>query len=129
MLFNSSTFVVFLLLTLAAYWSVPSLVYRRVLLVVASLVFYAWWDYRFVALIAYVTLVAYAAARAVHAYPRHGRKIVALTLFLQLGQLAVFKYTNFLLASVVDLAALAGSPVEAPKLDIILPIGISFYTF
>jgi alginate O-acetyltransferase complex protein AlgI len=129
MLFNSSAFVVFLLLTLAVYWAVPWLVVRRVLLVMASLVFYAWWDYRFVALLVYVTLVAYGAARAIRARPEHGRKILALTLLLQLGQLAIFKYTNFLLASVTDLAALAGASVETPRLDIVLPVGVSFYTF
>jgi D-alanyl-lipoteichoic acid acyltransferase DltB (MBOAT superfamily) len=129
MLFNSATFVVFLLLTLAAYWSTPWLVVRRWVLILASLIFYAWWDYRFVALLAYVTLVAYFAARAVQAWPGWGRRIVVLTLLLQLGQLAVFKYTNFLLATFGDLAQFAGSAYRPPKLDIILPVGISFYTF
>jgi alginate O-acetyltransferase complex protein AlgI len=129
MLFNSSVYVVFLLLTLGAYWATRSLVLRRALLVVASLVFYAWWDYRFLGLIAYVTIVAYVAARAIHAWPQHGRKLVALTLVLQLGQLAVFKYTNFLVATVADLLHLAGAAWQPPKLHIILPIGISFYTF
>jgi D-alanyl-lipoteichoic acid acyltransferase DltB (MBOAT superfamily) len=129
MLFNSSTFVVFLLLTLAAYWSLPWLLVRRWLLILASLIFYAWWDYRFVALITYVTVVAYFAGRAVQAWPEHGRRIVGLTLVLQLGQLALFKYTNFLLATFGDLAALLGSASRPPALDIILPVGISFYTF
>ncbi len=71
MLFNSSTFVVFLLLTLAAYWSTPWLSVRRWVLILASLLFYAWWDYRFVALIAYVTVVAYCAARLSSVPPRH----------------------------------------------------------
>ncbi|MET0411562.1 MAG: MBOAT family O-acyltransferase [Polyangiaceae bacterium] len=129
MLFNSSTFVVFLLLTLAAYWSIPWLIARRWLLIGASLIFYAWWDFRFVALISYVTIVAYFAARAIGAWPEHGRRFVALTLVLQLGQLAVFKYTNFVLATFGDLAALTGSAYRPPALDIILPVGISFYTF
>ncbi len=129
MLFNSSAFVVFLAVTLASYWALPWLALRRVLLVVASLLFYAWWDYRFLALIAYVTLVAYGAARLLEAKPNRGRAIVALTVALQLGQLAVFKYTNFLVAGVGDLAALAGSGWQPRKFDILLPIGISFYTF
>ena len=129
MLFNSSEFVVFLLVTLAAYWALPWLQVRRALLIVASCVFYAWWDYRFLALLAYVTLVAYLAARAVHRWPAQGKRIVALTLLLQLGQLAVFKYTNFLLASVADLASLSGLQLNVPKLAILLPIGVSFYTF
>jgi len=129
MLFNSAHFVVFLLLTLGVYWAVPSLLVRRGILLLASLVFYAWWDYRFLALLAYVTLVAYAAARALHAFPAHAKRIVGLTLFLQLGQLAVFKYTNFFLAGFGDFAQLFGAHLTAPRLNIVLPIGVSFYTF
>ncbi len=129
MLFNSSAFVVFFALTFGAYWASPWLAVRRVLLVVASLVFYAWWDYRFVALLAYVTLVAYGAARLLKAKPDHGRAIVALTVFLQLGQLAVFKYTNFVIESLGDMATLVGSSFQPRKFDILLPVGISFYTF
>ena len=129
MLFNSANFVVFLLLTLATYWAVPALLVRRAVLLVASVLFYAWWDYRFVPLLAYVTLVAYVAARAVHAFPAHGKRIVGFTLLLQLGQLAVFKYTNFFLASLGDLAQLFGSKLQPPQLPILLPIGVSFYTF
>jgi alginate O-acetyltransferase complex protein AlgI len=129
MLFNSASFVVFLLTTLALYWATPSLLLRRAVLLSASLLFYAWWDYRFLALIAYVTLVAYAAAWAVHRWPSWGKRIVAVTLLLQLGQLAVFKYTNFFLASVGDVAHLFGSTLKPPTLSIVLPIGVSFYTF
>jgi alginate O-acetyltransferase complex protein AlgI len=129
MLFNSATFVIFLALVLVAYWSTSWLALRRVVLLVASLVFYAWWDYRFLALIAYVTLVAYVAARAIHVFPKRARAIVALTIVLQLGQLAVFKYTNFALATFGDLARLLGSSTRPPKLDILLPVGVSFYTF
>ncbi len=129
MLFNSFVFVVFLSSTLAAYWALPWLSVRRAVLLVASAVFYAFWDYRFVALLGYVTLTAYAAALAVRAFPAQGKRIVGLTVFLQLGQLAVFKYTNFLLASVGDLAHLTGSGWAPPRVDILLPIGVSFYTF
>src|SRR5688572_8952942 len=129
MLFSSSTFVVFLLLTLAAYWSTPWLSVRRWVLILASLIFYAWWDYRFVALLVYVTSVAYFAARAIRVWPHWGRHIVVLTLVLQLGQLAVFKYTNFFLATFGDLLVLAGSQQRPAKLDIVLPVGVSFYTF
>ena len=129
MLFNSATFVVFLLATLALYWGTPFLLLRRAVLLVASLLFYAWWDYRFVALLLYVTLVAYAAAWAIHRWPRQGKRVVGLTLLLQLGQLAIFKYANFALAAAGDLAHLVGSGFQPPKLSILLPIGVSFYTF
>src|SRR5258705_2015976 len=122
MLFNSANFVVFLLITLALYWAVPSLFVRRAVLLLASLLFYAWWDYRFLALLGYVTVVAYVAARLVYAFPAQGRRIVGLTLLLQLGQLAVFKYTNFFLASFGDVAHLFGSKLQPPPLEILLAI-------
>jgi D-alanyl-lipoteichoic acid acyltransferase DltB (MBOAT superfamily) len=129
MLFNSSTFVVFLLLMLTAYWATSSLLLRRALLIAGSLLFYAWWDYRFVALLGYVTLVAYLAAKAVARFPQHGRKLVALTLLLQLGQLAIFKYATFALTAWADLSRLVGSSFQPPAWDWTLPIGVSFYTF
>lgn len=129
MLFNSAAFVAFLLVTLLAYWCTPWLLVRRAVLLLASCAFYAFWDYRFVALLAYVTLVAYAAARAVHAWPAQGKRIVGLTLFLQLGQLAIFKYTTFALQSAGDVAKLFGSGWTPPHVEILLPIGVSFYTF
>jgi alginate O-acetyltransferase complex protein AlgI len=129
MVFNSASFVVFLLITLSAYWALPWHSVRRALLLVASLVFYAWWDVRFLGLIAYVTLVAYAAALGISKYPQYGKKIITLTLVLQLGQLAVFKYTNFLLGAFGDLAHLAGWGIKPPEFSIILPVGVSFYTF
>jgi D-alanyl-lipoteichoic acid acyltransferase DltB (MBOAT superfamily) len=129
MLFNTAEFVVFLLLVLAAYWLLPWLLVRRWLLILASLVFYGWWDYRFVPLLVYVTLVAYLAARAAHAYPAQAKRIVALTLVLQLGQLAIFKYTSFFLNGLADVSHLFGSRWSAPQLHILLPIGVSFYTF
>jgi alginate O-acetyltransferase complex protein AlgI len=129
MLFNSAPFVVFLAVVLAAYWSTRWLPLRRAVLLVASLVFYAWWDYRFLALIAYVTLVAYGAARAIEAFPKRARALVALTVILQLGQLVVFKYANFALEACGDAARLLGATARPPKLDILLPVGVSFYTF
>ncbi len=129
MLFNSAEFLVFLLVTWLAYWTLPWLWVRRAVLIVASAVFYAWWDYRFLALLAYVTLVAYLAGQAVHRWPARGKLIVGLTLLLQLGQLAIFKYANFFLAAVADVAHLLGLRHSAPQLSILLPIGVSFYTF
>jgi D-alanyl-lipoteichoic acid acyltransferase DltB (MBOAT superfamily) len=129
MLFNSTEFVVFLAGCLAAYWALPWLRARRALLIVASLVFYGWWDYHFVPLLLYVALVGYLSAKAIARWPAHGKRIVGLCLLLQLGQLAVFKYTNFVLAGLGDVAHLFGSKLTPPQLSIALPIGVSFYTF
>lgn len=129
MLFNSAEFVVFLAVTLASYWSLPWLAARRALLIVGSLVFYGWWDFRFVPLLVYVTLVAYFAALAVARWPARGKHVVGLSLVLLLGQLAIFKYTNFVLSSVGDVAHAFGGKLVPPRFDIALPIGVSFYTF
>ena len=129
MLFNSIEFVLFLTVTLGGYWALPWLSARRALLILASLVFYGWWDYRFVVLLLYVTLVAYFAAFGVARWPSQGKRIVGLALALQLGQLAVFKYTTFLLTSAQDIAHVFGVSVSVPQVSIALPIGVSFYTF
>lgn len=129
MTFISATFIVFLFVTLGVYWSLPSLRVRRVVLVVASLVFYAWWDVRLTALVFSVTTIAYASARGIVRFPAHRRLILTVAVALQLGQLCFFKYANFLLSIVSDVASLAGLPWEKTHFNIILPIGISFYTF
>jgi alginate O-acetyltransferase complex protein AlgI len=129
MLFNSAVFVVFLVVTLAVYYATSRLLVRHLVLLVASLVFYAFWDYRFLALVAYVTVVAYGAGHAIHAWPRHGKKVLALAIFLQLGQLVFFKYATFFTEVLQSGATLLGIALRVPRFNILLPVGISFYTF
>jgi len=129
MTFNSSPFVVFLVVALAAYWSTSIHGVRKAVLLVGSLIFYAFWDYRFIALVLYVTVVAYAGARALEAFPRSRRRILAVSVALELGQLVFFKYTNFLLGATSELATRIGLGLHVPRYDILLPIGVSFYTF
>lgn len=129
MLFNSSVFVVFLFLTLGLYWAISSTTVRHWLLIVASLVFYGWWDYRFIALLGYVTLIAYGSAAAIERFPAQRKRLITLSIILQLGQLAFFKYTNFLFGSVHDLLGMLGVKVAESQFSIVLPIGVSFYTF
>src|SRR5262245_25018031 len=104
MVFTSTVFVAFLLVTFVAYWGTPSPVIRKTVLLASSLTFYAWWDYRFLALVFYVTLVAYASGRALDAWPIWRRQIVAASVTLQLAQLLFFKYTNFLVTAVGQIA-------------------------
>jgi D-alanyl-lipoteichoic acid acyltransferase DltB (MBOAT superfamily) len=129
MLFNSAVFVVFLLVTLGSYWATASTTARHWLLIVASLVFYGWWDYRFVPLLLYVTLVAYGSAKVIELWPDQRKRWITLSIILQLGQLAFFKYTNFLFSSAHDLMATAGLSLEQSRFSIVLPVGVSFYTF
>jgi alginate O-acetyltransferase complex protein AlgI len=128
-LFNTSVFAVFLFVTFTAFWAVPKRWLRELVLLLASVVFYGFWDYRFLALVAYVILVTYVAGRWVHRGGRVARTAWPLACVLLLGQLAVFKYTNFAIESVAGLLGWVGVEVDAPRFDILLPAGISFYTF
>ncbi|HTM45016.1 MAG TPA: MBOAT family O-acyltransferase, partial [Polyangiaceae bacterium] len=129
MLFNSAVFVVFLFLSLGIYWLSPSNRVRHWFLILASLVFYGWWDYRFVPLLIYVTLIGYFSAQALVRWPTQRKRIVSAAITLQLLQLAFFKYTNFLLDSAHDVLRAIGVAARPHHFSILLPIGVSFYTF
>lgn len=133
MLFNSLTFFLFLPAVFVLYWFVfnKSLKSRNMLLLIASYVFYGWWDYRFLSLIFASTLVDYLVALMLEKQKgKHSRKmLLAISLFFNLGLLGLFKYYNFFVDSWVDAWAGAGIHMDFPTLNIILPVGISFYTF
>ncbi len=124
MLFHAQSFILlFLPVTLAAYYALAARVeLREWALIAASLVFYAWWDVRFLPLLAGHIVVTWALARAYGATGRKG--LLWLGVVVNFASLAFFKYTGFLLE---NLAAVGGLAV--PKSEIILPIGISFFTF
>lgn len=128
MLFNSIIFVVFLPLVLLAVAAVPRL--RNPILLVASYIFYGWWDPRFLTLIISTTLIGYGAALAMVASADQQRRKIALTVSLvcNLGVLGTFKYFNFFVESAVQLIESIGWHASRPALDVILPVGISFYT-
>ncbi|MBL4845249.1 MAG: MBOAT family protein [Planctomycetes bacterium] len=126
MLFHSPIFVVFFALVLLATRSGLSWRAKKVLLLLASYLFYAAWNPPFVALIWLSTIVDWIAARALGRATDPGRRkvLLGISLTLNLGLLASFKYANFFGES---FAALSGLPYEA--YSIVLPVGISFYTF
>ena len=136
MLFNSVEFLVFLPLVFLAYWAIQPLTRtaaglktQNALLLVASYVFYGWWDWRFLSLIALSTVVDWWVGRRIHA-SRNARNLwLELSLGLNLGLLGYFKYANFFMASWVDAWGRLGVNVETSTLNLILPVGISFYTF
>lgn len=131
MIFNSITFIVFFAAFLAL-WSLPfGWTTRRVMLLVASYIFYASWSPPFVALLWLSTFVDFYAARWIASEEREGRRRFALIISLtaNLGLLGFFKYGGFLEANFESLAAMAGVTYHAPKWNIVLPLGISFYTF
>jgi alginate O-acetyltransferase complex protein AlgI len=136
MLFNSGSFFVFLLLVLPTYWLLPSNLLRKILLVGASFVFYAWWDWRFLSLLSFVILSVFFCARFVLVELRKGHRRRALfylwcCLGVELAVLGFFKYFNFFEDNLVLALQGLGIQVVSSSLlfRVILPIGISFYTF
>ena len=135
MLFNSAEFLLaFLPVVLLAYFLLPHRG-QNAFLVLASCVFYASWDWRFLLpLICTTTLDFWVAGRlerlsAAGADARSKRRYLLLSLAGNLGLLGFFKYCNFFIASLAQLFEMLGLPVPVPALHIILPIAISFYTF
>lgn len=108
-----------------------SLKWQNVLLLVASYVFYGWWDYRFLALIALSTIIDYAVGLALNKEVRAKRRklLLGISLAFNLGMLGFFKYYNFFVESWIEAWSGFGIDMHAATLQIILPVGISFYTF
>jgi alginate O-acetyltransferase complex protein AlgI len=130
MLFNTWEFALFLPLVLVAYYTLAQREQNRLLLV-ASYVFYGWWDYRFAALLAASTAFDfYLALRIDQADDGARRKrLLVLSCISNLTLLGFFKYFNFFTDSFAAMAAGFGITLDVPTLRIILPVGISFYTF
>ena len=133
MLFNSLDFAIFLPIVFMLYWLLQplSLKYQNSLLLLASYVFYGWWDWRFLSLIAFSSGFDYLAVLLIDiSTDEKKRKYWLLSsLFVNLGFLWFFKYFNFFTQSFADTFTLFGKPFEAKQLNIIFPVGISFYTF
>ena len=130
MLFNSLAFLLFFPAFLLAY--VPTRGRARLwVCVVASYVFYGWWDWRFVPLLFLSTSVDFFIARwmAAQQDPSRRRQLLVLSLVVNLGVLGFFKYTGFFVDTVAASFLALGLHVSHPALAVALPIGISFYTF
>jgi D-alanyl-lipoteichoic acid acyltransferase DltB (MBOAT superfamily) len=130
MIFTHSAFVVFILIVLPLYFLLPPR-WRNGLLLVASYVFYGWWDWRFLFLLFFSTLLDFLVGLGLVA-PRLMRvraHLLRLSVVTQLMLLAVFKYYDFFAESFAALAARCGWEVEPVLIRVVLPVGISFYTF
>jgi alginate O-acetyltransferase complex protein AlgI len=130
MLFDTPVYFVFLTIVVVCYWRLP----RRgqnILLLGASYLFYGWWDWRFLGLILLSTLVDYFCAHLIDQSDSPARRRTALmvSVVLNLGFLGFFKYFNFFIDSFAAMMHSAGIPVSDTTLQILLPPGISFYTF
>src|SRR5262249_14275961 len=131
MFFDTPVYFVFLTVVVLLYWSLAWRAQNQLLLV-ASYFFYGWWDWRFLLLILISTVVDYHCAHAIDRSqdPHRRRLLLALSLVVNLGFLGFFKYFNFFQDSLVQvLRALGFSYVNPTVLSILLPPGISFYTF
>lgn len=131
MLFNSYTFVIFLTIVLIIYYLLPKWEIRKLVLLISSYIFYAVWNPPFVFLIWLSTISDFVLARKVYESKDISKKkyFLSLSLIINLGLLIFFKYSQFLLDNFVWLLGLFDISYIPPELNIILPIGISFYTF
>ena len=131
MLFNSYTFLVFFAVLFPLVRYAPGWRTKKTILLLASYVFYAAWDPAFIVLLWISTVVDWFAARWIHAAPTPGRRrlFLLLSLFVNLGMLGYFKYALFFLDNAATVAGWIGFEYAAPRPTIILPIGISFFTF
>ena len=126
MLFTSIEFFLFLPLTFALYWLLrKKLRWQNLLVVGASYLFYGWWDWRFLLLIAFTTLCSYASGLLI-GQQRWRKAVLWGNIGLNLGILGLFKYYDFFAS---ELAHLLGCSGDSVMLHLILPVGISFYTF
>jgi D-alanyl-lipoteichoic acid acyltransferase DltB (MBOAT superfamily) len=129
--FNSWRFLIFLAVVILVYSATRSRRQQNLTLLLSSYVFYAAWDWRFCSLILLSTVSDYFIARRMHALGQSPsrRRWLILSICINLSVLGFFKYFNFFVASFAGLLSSAGIHTDIFYLNIILPIGISFYTF
>jgi alginate O-acetyltransferase complex protein AlgI len=130
MLFNSVEFFVFIILSFLAYWFVfKTKKSQNLFLLAISYFFYGWWDWRFLFLILASSLLDFYIGMKISKTPEKSKrkKLLALSLFFNLGALALFKYYDFFISSLVEIVP--GLDADGLLLKVMLPVGISFYTF
>ncbi|GGF52012.1 MBOAT family O-acyltransferase [Echinicola rosea] len=132
MLFNSIDFAIFLPIVFGVYWLIANkLRLQNLLISFASYVFYGWWDWRFLALIFFSTIVDYTVGLKLKDEESQARRkaLLWVSIIVNLGFLGFFKYYNFFLDNFTTAFSLFGTEIKASSLNIVLPVGISFYTF
>lgn len=132
MLFNSIEYLIFLPIVFIVYWLLKSnYKYQNILLLISSYVFYGWWDYRFLSLIIFSSFIDYFVGKKIEKAngKENKKRWLLVSLCSNLGLLAIFKYYNFFADSFASTMSTLGWEVNDLTLNIILPVGISFYTF
>ncbi len=133
MIFNSFEFLLFIVIVLALNWGPlrRSVRGQNLMLLIVSYIFYGWWDWRFLSLLFINSMIDYFSALALQRYQTTGarRGIILISLVSNLGMLGFFKYYNFFADSMARLLGTFGLEADLFTLQVILPVGISFYTF
>jgi len=133
MLFNSIDFAIFLPIVFILYWltNKTSIKLQNTVIVIASYMFYGWWDYRFLSLIIFSTLIDFLIGVSLKKTDDSIKRKVLLytSVIVNIGFLGFFKYYNFFVDNFVTAFSFFGAQVQPNSLNIILPVGISFYTF
>jgi alginate O-acetyltransferase complex protein AlgI len=133
MLFNSIDFAIFLPIVFFLYWFVlnRNLKLQNALILFSSYVFYGWWDWRFLSLVLYSTIVDFIIGIYLgkETNPIKRKLLLFISIFGNIGLLVFFKYYNFFLDSFIEAFTFFGYEISTRSLNVILPVGISFYTF
>ena len=133
MLFNSVDFALFFPLVFTLYWLIPNnkIALQNLLLTIASYIFYGWWDWKFLFLIFISTVADFTIGnKIVKTSSEKNKKLLLLSsLLINLGVLGFFKYFNFFIENFKQAYSFLGFDFTGPTLNIVIPVGISFYTF
>ena len=133
MLFNTLDFALFLPIVFVLYWFVlyKNLQLQNTLIVAASLIFYGWWDWRFLSLLVFSSLTDYCVGLGLLNEKNETKRktLLSISILVNLSILGFFKYYNFFVYNFISAFTWLGNPIHINTLDIILPVGISFYTF
>lgn len=133
MIFNSFEFAVFLPIVFSIYWIIGGKRVRiqNLFMLISSYVFYGWWDIKFLALIIFSSLIDYSVGRMLEKEDKELRRkfLLAISLLVNLGLLGFFKYYNFFIENFIEIVSFFGRKPDINTISIILPVGISFYTF
>ena len=133
MLFNSIDFIVFLLIVFTLFWVIPTKLgmVKNLLLLVSSYIFYGWWDWRFCILIVFSSLVDFTVGLLLKQSEEERKRkfFLFISLAINLGLLFTYKYFDFFIAEANTLLGKIGMETSMSSLGLILPVGISFYTF
>src|SRR5581483_1228066 len=131
--FNSIDFAIFLPIVFLLYWFVANRTIRlqNLLIVVASYVFYGWWDWRFLSLIIFSTILDYTIGVSFSKTEKQSSRkaLLWISILVNLGFLGFFKYFNFFLNTFVTAFSFFAIKITGHSLKVILPVGLSFYTF